>query len=156
MFELHSTDKPSNQEHHSVRYHLSAAPEIAIFLPGNFQAETTRTIVCAVRQPSNETFNNLQSFQDYHRSYDPLAYPLFFPRGTDGWSLTTKSRNHPFSKVSISKYVRFHLMKRNNNSFLHNGNRLFQKYITDKYDKSEFARIEYLQNNQTKLRADLI
>ena len=108
-----------------------------------------------MRQPSNETLNNLQSFQDYHRSYDPLAYPLFFPRGTDGWSFNTKSSNHPFSKVTISQYMRFNLMQRSNNSFLHNGNRLVQQYITDQYAKSECARIKYLQNNQTKLRADL-
>lgn len=31
--------------------------------------------------------NNKQKYgiQSYHASYDPLSYPLFFPRGEVGW-----------------------------------------------------------------------
>jgi hypothetical protein len=27
-----------------------------------------------------------QYIKAYHRCYDPLLYPLFFPRGEDGWN----------------------------------------------------------------------
>ena len=154
-FELHATDKPSNQQHPG-RFHLPSAPEIALLLPGSIPENSTRTMVCSVRQSSHNPNNEqLVSFPDYHKSYDPLAYPLFFPHGTDGWSPQTKSDKEPFRKVSLSKYLRYYLMKRSDNSFLHKGNRLFQQFITDQYGKSELQRLRYIESNQKKLRADL-
>ena len=65
-------------------------------------------MICSVRQSSNNTNSNqLVSILDYHKSYDPLAYPIFFPHGTDGWSLQTQSDNEPFEKVTLSKYLRY-------------------------------------------------
>jgi hypothetical protein len=87
--QLHATSRPGNGEHPG-RYHLPTAPEISLLMPTNPPADAMRSIICAVRQ-GNE--NLLQTFQDYHRSYDPLQYPLIFPYGTDGWTLNLKSNN---------------------------------------------------------------
>lgn len=41
------------------------------------------------RQSSNES-PRLEHIPDYHRSYDPLQYPLVYPCGQDGWHLDCK------------------------------------------------------------------
>ena len=48
-----------------------------------------RKIVCWVRNPSSEK-PALCFFSDTHHSYDPLAYPLFFPYRTYGWNCYMK------------------------------------------------------------------
>ena len=118
-------------------------------LPGQLPENSTRTVVCSVRQCNqNAQHDQLLTFPDYHKSYDPLAYPIFFPQGTDGWSLETKSLNSPFKKISLSQYLRYHLVKRKSDSFLHKGNRLFQQFITNQYGKSELQRLRFIESNQ--------
>lgn len=153
-FELHSIKNSGTQ--HSGRYNLPSVPEVSILMPCDIPRDCKRSIVCSVRQPaSTNSSNHLITMPDTHRSYDPLAYPLFFPHGTDGWSLSTKSLAHPFKNISISEYTRFHLMKRNGYCFLHDGHRLFQQYITDQYAKAEAQRLRWIKINQRQLRADL-
>ena len=67
----------------------------------------------AIQVQKNQIF-----FSDTHRSYDPLAYPLFFPYGTDEWNCYMKSLNlENKTNVSLSQYVRFHMMERDHHKF---------------------------------------
>ena len=68
-----------------------------------------------------------------HRSYDPLAYPLLFPFGEDGWHLDKEGKK---STYSPRQFYRYKLFDRETefNTLLH-ANRLFQQYITDQFLK---------------------
>ena len=82
--ELHATDRPK-EGMHKGRFNLPTAPKISVLLPKTISADSERTIVCKTIQsgPLNDK-GDLQFFQDYHRSYPPLMYPILFPFGTDG------------------------------------------------------------------------
>ena len=152
QIELHAVDKPAPGQHIG-RLHLPTAPEIALLLPTSIPRNSERRVVCNVR--SNNSNNDLQFIQDYHRSYIPLLYVLFFPHGTDGWSLNTRSTISPFKKVTLSAYVRYHMMQRNHYNHLLDGRKLFQQYITDEWARIEMMRLKYIESHQRELRADL-
>ena len=91
--------------------------------------EGNRKAVCWVQNPTPEQ-DLLCFFPDTHRSYDPLAYPLFFPDGTDGWNLCLYSNNIAYKKtISLSQYIWYHIMTRYNRYFLHDGRKLYQQCI---------------------------
>ena len=66
---------------------------MALLRPDAAIEEGNRKVVCWVQNPTPQQ-NLLCFFPDTHRSYDPLAYPLFFPYGTDGWHLCSYSNNN--------------------------------------------------------------
>ena len=53
---------------------------------------------------------------ELHRGYDPLQYPLLFPRGTDGWHVNLKLQNG--KKLTALLYYCYHIMVRQNVSVL--------------------------------------
>ena len=113
-----------------------------------------QSIVCSARDSKVE--NNLSFFQDYHKSYMPLMYPLLFPHGTDGWSLETRTTRSPYKKATLAQYTRFRRMNLSTYSIvLHIANNLYQQYIVDVWGILENSRITWMQNNQRMIRADI-
>ena len=100
--EIHSTERPADG-HHQGRFHRPTAPEISLLLPNEIPQNAKRTIICSMRQQSRQY--NLREFQDYHRSYDPLQYPLLFPYSKDGWHMDF--HNLTGSKVTANAYTRY-------------------------------------------------
>jgi len=97
---------------------------------------------------------HLKTMQDTHWSYDPLAYPLFFPKGNDGWHLSITSTGTTHT-ISLNEYTSFHIMPHATYfNVLHHGNKLFQQWLVDKYCKIESAWLRYIKNNQKHLHAD--
>ena len=91
-------------------------------------------------------------FSDTNRSYDPLAYPLFFPYGTDGWNCNVKSLNlENKTNVSLAQYVQFNMMKRDHHNFLHDGRKLYQQWIIDQYEKMETSRLQFFSSSKILL-----
>lgn len=101
--ELHETTKPPIGEHRG-RYNLPSAPEVSALMP-EFIANSKRNIVCNFRSTINNDTSNLAFFTECHRSYDPLAYPLLFPYGNDGWHLLLRSNEN--KKVSLEQYMQY-------------------------------------------------
>ena len=101
---------------------------------------------------------------DNHRLADPLTYPLLFPRGDDGWGLqqiplTRTTERKKF--VTALQCLRHRLQIRDvgtpgggNDYHLQHG-RLTQEWILNSYVKIEGERLNFLQNNQKKIKADL-
>ncbi len=58
----------------------------------------------------------ITTIQDYHRSYNPLAYSIFFLFGMDELNWNTKSLTTE-KKVTLCEYLRYHMTKRNNHIF---------------------------------------
>ena len=99
---------------------------------------------------------SLKFFPDYHRSYDPLQYPLIFPFGTDGWHFKRRSLTIDKRRVTSQQYLRFYIVERHGlPNYIHECRKLYQQYIVDQYCKIELARLSYLRINRKKLRADL-
>ncbi|ONM33246.1 hypothetical protein ZEAMMB73_Zm00001d041563 [Zea mays] len=95
----------------------------------------------------------------YHGCYDALSYPLFFPKGELGWHA-----NIPKVGVSMDEVDAYRAIHRASNAndedaglfnpILH-GKRLFQQFAVDTYIKIESSRLDFIRNNQERLRADL-
>ncbi|KAJ1270014.1 hypothetical protein BS78_06G022100 [Paspalum vaginatum] len=124
--------------------------------------------------------NNKQEYGiwSYHASYDPLAYPLFFPRGESGWhsgipkkrvcldavnaacAAHGNSQGNPDSAnrlcVSVRDYYCYKLQMRPKifNPILF-GKHLFQQFVVDTYIKIESSRLDYIWSHQKEIRADL-
>ena len=75
---IHADVRPSTE--HSGRYNLPQVSEVAILMPNIVAEDEARQLICSYRNNDEQ----LKIISDTHRSYDPLAYPLFYPRGTDG------------------------------------------------------------------------
>ncbi|RCV16194.1 hypothetical protein SETIT_3G118400v2, partial [Setaria italica] len=122
--------------------------------------------------------NEIQGIQSYAGCYDPLSYPLFFPRGELGWHAdipkvgitaedVMKARanqnnknNDPDSNgrmwVTMREYYcyKFHVRPNIFNPILYGG-RLFQQFAVDTYIKIESSRLDFIWNHQKEIRADL-
>ncbi|OAD79010.1 hypothetical protein PHYBLDRAFT_62220 [Phycomyces blakesleeanus NRRL 1555(-)] len=66
------------------RYNAPNTNEVTVLIMNNDTC-TTRDIVLHIHT------SNLQSINEYHRSYDALHYVLMFPYGKDGWNLGSTS-----------------------------------------------------------------
>ena len=81
----------------------------------------------------------IRHISEIHPAYDPLQYPLLFPRGEDGWNLSLHDR----SKITLNDWATFYLQIRANNresSLIHLSGRLFHQYLVDMFAKVEGNR----------------
>ena len=152
-FEIDPDEKSKHDLCHKGRFHLpSALSEMELLRPDAVIEEGNRKVVCWVQNPTPQQ-DLLCFFPDTHRSYDPLAYPLFFPYGTDGWHLCLYSNNNEYKRtITLSQYVRYHIMTRYNRNLLHDGRKLYQQWIIDQYAKVESNCLQYILLNQNNLR----
>ncbi|XP_024315925.1 uncharacterized protein LOC100821537 isoform X4 [Brachypodium distachyon] len=121
--------------------------------------------------------NNVKHhIEPFYGCYDPLSYPLFFPRGELGWH-----PHIPKYGVSLEEVLRYHDNNSNDNPDMNNrlcvsvrdyychkfqkrpgifnavlyGKRLLQQYAVDMYMKIEGTRLDYYRIHHKELRADL-
>ncbi|KAG4043735.1 hypothetical protein PC123_g20794 [Phytophthora cactorum] len=95
-----------------------------------------------------------------HATYDPLQYPLLLPYGELGWTYTDTydgdivRRNK--REMSLREHVAYRLyQKRDDESVLHQGGRLFQQYCVDQRAKCEQEQLRWVAAHQSEIRADL-
>jgi len=104
--------------------------------------------------------NSLHRISEIHRAYDALQYPLMFCWGDDGYAINIPQRDPktklPLKKtVSASSFYSYRIMVREGeDNYLVNYRSLFSQYLVDEYAKIETERLNYIKNNQAKLRAD--
>ena len=139
---IHEDKRPQGQHHRRYNAPLPSG-EIGILMP-NDPCET-RDIVL------HERDGQLQFISELHRAYDTLQYPVFFPYGTDGWSVYIQ--NEASKKITQMQYYSYHLMCRPSN-YIILGRRLFQQFLVDIYCKIETERLSFLRREQKTLRAD--
>ena len=83
----------------------------------------------------------IQTLSDMHHSYDPMAYPLFYPFGTDGWSLCYITS---VPKLTLRKYLAYriapclHTLK-----VLHHSYKLYQQWLVDQYCIFAISILQY-------------
>uniref|UniRef100_K3ZD88 Helitron helicase-like domain-containing protein n=1 Tax=Setaria italica TaxID=4555 RepID=K3ZD88_SETIT len=108
--------------------------------------------------------NEIQGIKSYYGCYDPLSYPLFFPRAELELRNDNVDRNNsdndPDSSsklwVTMREYYcyKFHARPSIFNPILHGG-RLFQQFAVDSYIKIESSRLDFIWHHQKEIRADL-
>ncbi|XP_044354828.1 uncharacterized protein [Triticum aestivum] len=155
------------------RYNLPISSEVAaIWVEGNELCKHfDRSIVLFGNG------NKRYSIQPYYGCYDPLSYPLFFPRGEIGWHpeipkngvnlneilQSRRSGRHSLGTytnsrlcVSVRDYYcyKFQIRRGVFNTMLY-GKQLCQQYVVDMYIKVESSRLDYIRNHQKQIRADL-
>ena len=122
------------------RLHLPEAPEVALLIDPDSHRSSARPFVCSMRNHNGEGREHTQLFPVHHRSYIPMAYPLFFPYGTHGWGQFT--RNLQGDDASHMCFLRYHLIQREGHqSYLLLGRKLFQQLLVDEYERCEYCRL---------------
>lgn len=90
----------------------------------------------------------------------PLHYVLLFPRGDLGFhwdlKLNAVSRERERLRMSQRAFYRRRLHVRPNRfSVLHSGGRLLQQYCVDAWASCGLKKLDWLERNQSKIRADV-
>uniref|UniRef100_K3ZF76 Helitron helicase-like domain-containing protein n=1 Tax=Setaria italica TaxID=4555 RepID=K3ZF76_SETIT len=112
--------------------------------------------------------NEIQGIKSYYGCYDPLSYPLFFPRAElemimlIATIVTTTQRSNSYTDSSRKLWVtmreyycyKFHAKPSIFNPILHGG-RLFQQFAVDTHIKIESSRLDFIWHHQKEIRADL-
>ena len=96
-----------------------------------------------------------------HAAYLPLAYPLMLPRGDYGfhWGLSLqdlRERGRARMNLTLRMYAAYILHPRPSQSAVPFAfGRLFQQLTVDLWASIEQTRLNWLRNNQSRIRADL-
>ena len=101
---------------------------------------------------------------NFHSSYLPLHYVLFFSHGEEGWNLDIPLQNvnnccsHQSKKVTQLLWYAYRLHVRPPEvepSNLFKGGRLFQQLVCDAWASIDKCNLTWAANNQTRFHADL-
>ncbi|XP_073359742.1 uncharacterized protein [Aegilops tauschii subsp. strangulata] len=137
-----NTDKRLDQR----RYNRPLSTEVAaIWVEGSDLAKRLdrRITLCGNN-------NERHSIRVTSGAYDPLSYPLFYPRGELGWHPKLPKRNVPWEVVQ-------HPQLGHDDKEDAEGNRRLcvSQWAVNMYIKIESCRLRWYRKNQTQIRADL-
>ncbi|CAN1777384.1 ATP-dependent DNA helicase PIF1 [Linum perenne] len=100
--------------------------------------------------------DGLQRVHFGHPSIMALQYPLLFPYGEDGWHGNIFQQGNLESAKTVSQcdFYAYRIQTRMQEStHLLLSGKLFQQYVVNAYAFVEAERLDWIRNNQTKLRA---
>ena len=147
---INANRKPFGE--HQGRFNAPTCKEVAVLIVG--QEFEKRDIVLHSRN------NRVVRISETHRAYDALQYPLMFCRGEDGYQIDIPQRdpktNAPLKKtVSAANFYSYRLMKRDSGeNYILSFRNLLNQYLVDMYAKIETERLNWIRNNQKKLRSE--
>jgi hypothetical protein len=138
------------------RENLPTSNEVAAIIPDEYEAGLGRDIILADRDGGSR----LHRIPVTHAAYMPLHYVLLFPCGEPGWhwglTLRDQQGRPTTARLEQQMFHRYRLhVRRGEWSAMFYAGRLFQQYIVDCFVACETTRLQWLRNNQEKLRADL-
>ncbi|KAL7491042.1 hypothetical protein ACHAWT_000513 [Skeletonema menzelii] len=133
---------------HKGRLNVPRVKEVALLMPNDISAgiNDERFLLFNYKEPDKEV--GLKYIPDYHRSYDPLQYPLLFPDGRDGW--------HFGVDHTLLEHINYMMMDRDGitNPILC-GKGVGSQFILDQFCKVELERLRWVELNQKTIRAEL-
>lgn len=100
--------------------------------------------------------SNLLKISRINPNVDPMVYPILFASGDQGFRLNLPHiRNGKRNRITLREYYCF-IFQHGRDIFptLRLSGRLFQQFAVDAYTKIEGDRLQFLRNNQNKLRVD--
>jgi hypothetical protein len=96
----------------------------------------------------NAQGGGLQRINEMNPSYDPLHYPVLFPKGDFGWA-NDLLQVGTTRKITLKQFYAFRIMERiGEYSILHRSKRLFHEYLVDQYAKIETSRLDFLRKTK--------
>ena len=152
------------------RYNLptNTSNEIAVILPGAGDQPTSARDIVLHRQGGG-----LREINDLHPLYPCLHFVLLFPTGQLQWhpniphaeienprqrqneEQNNNGERRKRDRVTQSEYFSYRLHPRQNESnHIFMAGKLFQEYAVDGWATTEQSRLDWIQRNQTKIRAD--
>jgi hypothetical protein len=75
---IHAEVSPDENIHKGRLNKAVAIHEVSILLDEDLFDSKERQVVLNLKEPENDDYHGIRRIPDYHRSYDPLQYPLFF------------------------------------------------------------------------------
>ncbi|XP_048442136.1 uncharacterized protein LOC103940193 isoform X3 [Pyrus x bretschneideri] len=91
-----------------------------------------------------------------------LQYPILFPYGEDGyrpdlkWNENYKGKKTKRQRIPMRAFIAYQIQEREPPlSTLLRGGRLFQQYLVDSFATLEEDRLDYIRQNQKKLRSEV-
>lgn len=146
------TENPLQNIDYRGCYNAPTTSEVALVILG--QEFEKRDIILHSRN------SRLLRISETHRSYDAFQYALMFCRGEDGYSIDISQRD-PISKaplkktVSASDFYSYRIMERpGQENYILMYRSLLNQFLVDMYAKVETERLNFIRNNQSKLRAE--
>ncbi|XP_058774642.1 uncharacterized protein LOC131648928 [Vicia villosa] len=134
-------------------YNKPTVSEVAALIVGDIDSADKRDILIQRRN------GGLQRIDEFHPAYLAYQYPLIFPYGEDGYRKNIMHRYRHETEVtkrnrqSIKDWFSYRLQQRRKEAkTLLYSRRLFQQFLVDGYAMMESERLDWLRNNQSKLR----
>lgn len=140
------------------RYNAPRICEVAIIFQnadGEPPLERDLLIHCRM-DPNNPTAPKTKRINVLDNNLEPMTYPILFPYGDLSWGPNLSLRgNGKRTRVTQMMYYGHRLSIRNDfNPFLSAG-KLTKQFFVDAYIKTEANRLNWVRNNQSKLRIEL-
>jgi len=140
---------------YDVRYNMptNLNTVAAVFVPGA-DGEIPDTYVVLFPKKGSD----IKIINSTDENIDPLCYPLFFPKGSLGWSIDLKQTDGK-TRISRAQYCSYRLSVRDEmdtDEFnpIHYGGKLFHQYVVDQAVRIEKDRMDFIIHNQKKLLSD--
>jgi len=134
-------------------YNKPTVSEVAALIVGDIDSADKRDILIQRRD------GGLQRIDEFHPAYLAYQYPLIFPYGEDGYRKNIMHRYRHETEVtkrnrqSIKDWFSYRLQQRRKEAkTLLYSRRLFQQFLVDGYAMMESERLNWLRDNQSKLR----
>ncbi|XP_058768606.1 uncharacterized protein LOC131642370 [Vicia villosa] len=134
-------------------YNKPTVSEVAALIVGDIDYADKRDILIQRRN------GGLQRIDEFHPAYLACQYPLIFPYGEDGYRKNIMHRYRHETEVtkrnrqSIKDWFSYRLQQRRKEAkTLLYSRRLFQQFLVDGYAMMESERLNWLRDNQSKLR----
>lgn len=84
--------------------------------------------------------DRVHSISDCHQLYHALTYPLLFPTGGSGWH---NELEHHGRKISLTEFMRFHIMHRGDVTHVQRCERLALEYYCDSWAQVESRNMAF-------------
>jgi hypothetical protein len=134
-------------------YNQPTVSEVAALIVGDVDSAEKRDIIL------HKTGGRLKRIDEFHPAYLSYQYPLIFPYGEDGYrdGILLKYKDEVVvtkrNRLTIKNWLAYRIVTRKEDArTLRCSRRLFQQFLVDGYTMMEAERLNWLRDNQSKLR----
>ena len=134
------------------QYAAPESEEIGVFIPNTDNQYSSKTPIyrnIILRDKDGKNF----SINEMNPMYDPLHYPLMFPHGDVGYSYNCNWSSSEQNTTVLKHYQQIMQIRPSKPLYLFS--RLYQEYVCDQYAKIEGWRLNYIKNNQKRIKSEL-
>ena len=132
---------------------LPTSDEVAMIIPNETSSKNFRDVRIYLR--NSDTEYAFTTISQNHALYIPSHYTLLFPHGDMGWHWGLTLANSQ-DRLKQRPYYRFRLhLRANEYPIIFKAKRLFQQYLVDTWAVCEQNKLDWIGDNQRKIRSDL-